>query len=90
MRITVLVLDGLIFFTSIFVFFKRRFNMFQDSIVGTIIALALLCPPFVLIDHGHFQYNCVLIGLTVWTVIMFEMKNVVFGSFLFAIAINFK
>jgi ALG6, ALG8 glycosyltransferase family len=28
-------------------------------------AVALLQPALLLIDHGHFQYNCIALGLTV-------------------------
>ncbi len=31
-------------------------------------AALLLCPVAVLIDHGHFQYNCVALGLLLWAV----------------------
>ena len=51
-------------------------------------------PAIILIDHGHFQYNTVALGLSLWS-FHFMTKgssfiNCVWGSFFFCMALNFK
>jgi alpha-1,3-glucosyltransferase len=43
---------------------KRRRHTSQATLV-VFAAIILLQPALVLIDHGHFQYNCIGLGLTV-------------------------
>ena len=30
--------------------------------------MSIMSPAMVLIDHGHFQFNCVCLGLSAWAV----------------------
>jgi alpha-1,3-glucosyltransferase len=50
----------------------------------------LLNPSFVLIDHGHFQYNCVCLGLTLGAIVLIKNKHHLVGSFFFVAAMCFK
>jgi len=51
----------------------------------------ILCSPLlILIDHGHFQYNCVMLGLILYSVILLEKRRIYFGSILYVMALNFK
>lgn len=47
-----------------------------------------------LIDHGHFQYNTVALGLALWSFHFMTkgsgFQNCVWGSFLFCMSLNFK
>ena len=54
--------------------------------------LALLCalPPLVLVDHGHFQYNCVSLGLALWAAHAAMMGWPLACSVAFSLALNFK
>jgi alpha-1,3-glucosyltransferase len=52
--------------------------------------LAVLNPVLVLIDHGHFQYNTVALGLTIFAIILYKKEQYFFGSVLYVLAINFK
>jgi alpha-1,3-glucosyltransferase len=36
--------------------------------------LAVLNPVLVLIDHGHFQYNTVALGLTIFAIILYKKE----------------
>ena len=47
-------------------------------------------PVLVLIDHGHFQYNTVALGLTVFAVILYKKEKYFLGSVFYVLAINFK
>ncbi|KAL9181930.1 hypothetical protein ACHAXT_012273 [Thalassiosira profunda] len=61
---------------------------------------ALLQPALILIDHGHFQYNAVSLGLFLWSLHFMTMDawkseqssfvGPVLGSVLFSLALNFK
>ncbi|KRX04302.1 hypothetical protein PPERSA_11426 [Pseudocohnilembus persalinus] len=64
MRLTVLILDLAIFIPSIILCVNLESKKFSSTYKNIIINIALLCPPFIFIDHGHFQYNCVMLGLT--------------------------
>ncbi|CAM9179196.1 unnamed protein product [Discosporangium mesarthrocarpum] len=58
-----------------------------------IFALALLQPSLVLIDHGHFQYNSVCLGLAMGAaaaVLRGGKMGGVLGSILFSLSLNFK
>ena len=55
--------------------------------------LLLLCltgPANLLVDHGHFQYNGVCIGLALLGAVFILKDRDVFGSILFCLSLNFK
>ena len=51
-------------------------------------------PALILIDHGHFQYNTVSLGLALWSFHFMAIESSfigpIFGSVLFSLALNFK
>ena len=55
---------------------------------------ALSQPALILIDHGHFQYNTVSLGLALWSFHFMAIESSfigpIFGSVLFSLALNFK
>ncbi|KAF9684105.1 hypothetical protein SADUNF_Sadunf04G0083200 [Salix dunnii] len=68
MRWTVLSSDLLIFFPAVlyfvFVYHGGNRSSGDKSDVAWHIAVILINPCLILIDHGHFQYNCISLGLT--------------------------
>jgi len=52
--------------------------------------IAVMNPVLVMIDHGHFQYNTVALGLTIFAVILYKKEKYFLGSVLYVLAINFK
>jgi uncharacterized membrane protein len=53
--------------------------------------LALLTlPSFVLIDHGHFQYNAAMLGLVAWTIIFIRLQRPLLAACSFSLALLFK
>ena len=88
MRVTVLVLDLLIFGSALWYSSSRR-----DRKSFWAVLVALSQPAILLIDHGHFQYNTVALGLSIWAFIYMvqpDFGSCMFGSFLFCLALNFK
>ena len=47
-------------------------------------------PGLLLIDHGHFQYNSISIGLTLLSVYTLILGYDIYGSILFTLALNYK
>jgi alpha-1,3-glucosyltransferase len=85
MRATVLFLDLLVYGTAVWYATNRRS-------LWTIL-LALVQPAIVLIDHGHFQYNTVALGLSIGAfsyMVQTDFINCIIGSVLFCLALNFK
>ncbi len=61
MRMTVLISDILLFYVPVIVLLL---NFKLNQRITNIVLMLILCVPgFVLVDHGHFQYNCVMLGL---------------------------
>lgn len=54
------------------------------------IIVALLYPGLILIDHGHFQYNCISLGLAVFAITLLTNSCHILGSVLFCFALNYK
>ncbi|CAK1590003.1 unnamed protein product [Parnassius mnemosyne] len=68
---------------------KDEKNVFKRTDIAT--ALFLLYPGIILIDHGHFQYNCVSLGLFMWAVFyIVAIENDILASSCFILALNYK
>ncbi|XP_073144207.1 probable dolichyl pyrophosphate Man9GlcNAc2 alpha-1,3-glucosyltransferase [Henckelia pumila] len=93
MRWTVLMSDLMIFFPAVLYFAKvynREKSVKEKSSMVWHTAMILLNPCLVLIDHGHFQYNCISLGLTTAAVAAILSDRDLVGSVLFSLALNHK
>jgi alpha-1,3-glucosyltransferase len=55
-----------------------------------VLAAVLLQPASIIVDHGHFQYNCISLGLTVLAAVAIAKRKDVLGSMLFCLSLNHK
>ncbi|KAE8670300.1 putative dolichyl pyrophosphate Man9GlcNAc2 alpha-1,3-glucosyltransferase [Hibiscus syriacus] len=93
MRWTVLSSDVLIFFPAAlyFVFlYSIRLGTGRNSDVAWHISMVLLNPCLILIDHGHFQYNCISLGLTMAAIAAALSQKDLVASVLYCLALNHK
>lgn len=68
---------------------RKSKNVFKRVDVAT--TLFLLYPGIILIDHGHFQYNCVSLGLFLWaTFFLIAIPNDFLCTVFFCLALNYK
>lgn len=90
MRMTVLVSELLVFFPAAFAFVYVYYNSrpFYGKLEA--ISILLLCPPIILVDHGHFQYNTVCLGLVLWGILLVLKGRILLGSMFFCFALAFK
>lgn len=51
---------------------------------------SLAAPPFIMVDYGHFQYNCVSLGLTVLAIVTLLSNQFSLSAILFTLAIHHK
>ena len=88
MRATVLVSDLFIYGTAVWAW-SRRLTSKSSHIL---FAFAIMQPAIVLIDHGHFQYNTVALGLSLWSFYYMTLswKHCIVASILFCLALSFK
>ncbi|XP_013167634.1 PREDICTED: dolichyl pyrophosphate Man9GlcNAc2 alpha-1,3-glucosyltransferase [Papilio xuthus] len=64
-------------------------NVFKRVDIAT--TILLLYPGLILIDHGHFQYNCVSLGLFLVAIFcILAIESDVLASIFFMMAINYK
>lgn len=84
MRSTVMISDLVILFPAAIAIWLSDRNGFRATIC------LLLYPALILIDHGHFQYNCVSLGLTLWSVYFIAKPQFAIASTLFTLALNYK
>lgn len=89
MRYTVLVADMLVYLPAcVFCFlFQDRYSD-TDKLKG--IAALMLQPGLALIDHGHFQYNGISLGLTLLAVSVMGIQYDLVGAVMFCLALNYK
>ncbi|XP_006848211.2 probable dolichyl pyrophosphate Man9GlcNAc2 alpha-1,3-glucosyltransferase [Amborella trichopoda] len=90
MRWTVLSSDALVFFPAALYFVIVYYAGRKDDEVAWQLAMILLLPGVILIDHGHFQYNCISLGLTIGAVAAIISENDVLASVLYCLALNHK
>ncbi|XP_065184209.1 dolichyl pyrophosphate Man9GlcNAc2 alpha-1,3-glucosyltransferase-like [Sycon ciliatum] len=89
MRATALIADVLVYFPAAFLYcyFLKRQSDWRKSVTA---GLILLSPGLTLIDHGHFQYNAVSLGLALWGVVACTQDYNHLGAIAFSLALNYK
>uniref|UniRef100_A0A0D9VTL4 Alpha-1,3-glucosyltransferase n=1 Tax=Leersia perrieri TaxID=77586 RepID=A0A0D9VTL4_9ORYZ len=97
MRWTVMSSDLLVFFPAALWFV---WAYFKSGVSGTgeersagwtwLLAICLINPCLVLIDHGHFQYNCISLGLTLGAIAGVFSRHELVAAALFSLSMNHK
>ncbi len=92
MRTTVLLVDFIFLIPPLYLLalelspVKNRNN----SLFISLIICIFLKPDQILIDHGHFQYNCLILGLIMYSFYFMITERRYLACFLYTIAINSK
>lgn len=92
MRATVVVSEYLVFIPAV-VNFLRRYTRMQGVhawSASIVLAAVLLQPANILIDHGHFQYNTVMLGLVVASLDAILAGRMLWACIFFVGALGFK
>ncbi|GJP49772.1 hypothetical protein CLOM_g8943 [Closterium sp. NIES-68] len=97
LRWTVLSTDLLVFFPAALAFacspFVRSLSPSTSRPAAHrlwVLGMLLLQPGLILIDHGHFQYNSISLGLSLAAATAIISRHYLIGSALFCFAINHK
>ncbi|SSD60728.1 probable Dolichyl pyrophosphate Man9GlcNAc2 alpha-1,3-glucosyltransferase [Saccharomycodes ludwigii] len=92
MRFTVILSEALLYIPGIIYFCKWIGKHTHESPINQYIAAAaiLFQPALILIDHGHFQYNSVMLGLTVYAINNILDDYYVPAAICFVLSIGFK
>lgn len=93
MRLTALFSELIFYIPAVIIYTRwmgRNYNK-APAIDQTIIAAAILfLPDLTIIDHGHFQYNSVMLGLSLIALNNLLYDNLGLASIAFIFAIGFK
>lgn len=92
MRATVFASEYLIYVPAAIIFLRRysrveRVNVWEASIA---LVAVLMQPATILIDHGHFQYNTVMLGFTLASMSSMVAGRPLWGCVFFVGALGFK
>ncbi|XP_044010013.1 probable dolichyl pyrophosphate Man9GlcNAc2 alpha-1,3-glucosyltransferase [Aphidius gifuensis] len=102
MRLTVLFSDLIIYLPAVLLFFidKLKYSstnnsnddnsIFNLSKFNSLLLTFLIYPGIIIIDYGHFQYNCVSLGLFILSVKFIANNCYSIGSLFFVFALNYK
>lgn len=86
MRFTALLVECLLLFPPAILLMKTKNNI----IANVSLLIFLMKPDVILIDHGHFQYNSLILGLILWAFYCLLNKRFYWCCFLFTIALFAK
>ncbi len=93
MRLSVLFVEMIFLFPAIYLL-AQQFTHTQYTITRRYTSLVLLSllikPDIILVDHGHFQYNSLILGLILSAFYCLLNKNYYICCLLFTIAIHSK
>mmetsp|Transcript_63296 Transcript_63296/g.200189 ORF Transcript_63296/g.200189 Transcript_63296/m.200189 type:complete len:521 (+) Transcript_63296:181-1743(+) len=92
MRWTVLLSDAATFLPAAFLCRRALFlhRGVPPAVALWAFAAVLLQPPLVLIDHGHFQYNCISLGFAIAAAAAITLGRDLVGAALFCLSLNHK
>jgi len=90
MRSTIVIFDLLVFCTGFLYFLYKFYKNLEMSHKLSYLSLAINIPCILLIDHGHFHHNCVMLGICLWSMSFILSKQYVLATFIYCLGINFK
>ncbi|KAH7337033.1 ALG6, ALG8 glycosyltransferase family-domain-containing protein [Rhizoctonia solani] len=90
MRMSVLLLEMLVYIPAVYIYTRIALPGRSRRTQNIAFLTVLLQPALILIDHGHFQYNSVMLGLTLWAVNMFHLGHDLLGAVFFVASLGFK
>jgi alpha-1,3-glucosyltransferase len=90
MRLSVMISEILIYLPAILLYFYRTHGQVNEKIRNVALIAVLLAPPFVLIDYGHFQYNNVMLGFALMSVVFTNAGSFSMAAAGLALSFNFK
>lgn len=90
MRMSVLVLEALVYIPAVYVYTRVALPGRSRRTQNIALLTVLLQPALTLVDHGHFQYNSVMLGLTLWALNMFHLGYDLVGAACFVASLGFK
>lgn len=92
MRTTVILSELAVYVPGVVWFVKWHAKHHRLSPIEQGIALAaiLFQPALILIDHGHFQYNSVMLGLALLSMVSLVYGHNLTASFFFVLSLGFK
>lgn len=92
MRATVLLSELAIYIPAVISFVRWTSKKQGVSPISQSLASAaiLFQPALILIDHGHFQYNSVMLGLALFSIVNLQNNNNLTACFCFISSIMFK
>ncbi|KAI0729617.1 glycosyltransferase family 57 protein [Fomitopsis betulina] len=90
MRTTVLVFDTLVYLPALLLFVRSWHTDRSTRTQELALLMLLLQPTLLLIDFGHFQYNSVMLGLTLFSLNCFARGHDMLGAVSFVLSLGFK
>jgi alpha-1,3-glucosyltransferase len=92
MRATVLVSEYFIYIPAVIIFLRRYSRLEAVNVWEASIALVavLMQPATILVDHGHFQYNTVMLGFTMASMSSMAAGRPLWACVFFVGALGFK
>ncbi|KAH6912825.1 glucosyltransferase Alg6 [Coprinopsis sp. MPI-PUGE-AT-0042] len=90
MRLTVLFWDLLIYIPALLMFIKTWQGTRSQRTQEQAFLILLLQPALLLVDHGHFQYNSSMLGLTLLALNFLSQGHDLYGAVFFVLSLGFK
>lgn len=90
MRSTVVALDMLVYVPALYAFTRIWHRSRSSRTQHASLLILLFQPALLLIDFGHFQYNSVMLGLTLLAVDSFAAGLDLVGAVYFVLSLGFK
>lgn len=90
MRWTVLSSDILVFFPAALAFVSLYYKLAIFEEQAWALSMILLQPALILIDHGHFQFNCISLGLAAGAAAAVVSRHELVACVLYSLSLNHK
>ncbi|ESK90477.1 glycosyltransferase family 57 protein [Moniliophthora roreri MCA 2997] len=90
MRSTVVISDLLVYIPALYLFTRHWMSTRSKRTQELAFAILIFQPALLLVDFGHFQYNSVMLGLTILAIDFFASGQDQLGAVFFVLSLGFK